>query len=977
MAISNIRDGAELTDNGSTDKAHPSIAGMVRGKDTRDTTVTKRVPEFLHNSLEGLKEITLSDQGRYKEALEKSPQRMWLNYFPFLLLSNFNPTRSILLGEECGSLCIYILLHWPRKNRLHLYFPPMPMNQEALDRCFSRINTFNGDYSGRLWWVSEALKNEIDLTDNFLLKLGDEEFIYDHDMFQNLNGSNFSKLRYQLRRAERKHPIEARRFSPQDKNKCLELLEKWYQAKTDNNEKAINYFYAKACIQLFEQFSPNVLTGFVYTIAERIVAFAFGGELVRGTGCSFVRISDHDYNSIGYFVCHHLITNMQQCTTVNDGGTADISGLKSLKNTMVPTRIDAIYRARQKRLYELVTSGQETKSDEREVLKGLKSFTADDQEIFLRCIGQAKMKSWASCFPVLYSFSQCMRGNLYWELYRGSICLYYLLERPSGKKLSLYFPPFPFRSRTLSYAMDRVNRFNQNENGEITWIEESDRQDIIHLGYAVTRIKEEHIYSKESLDAIFTIYPLDDNITTRPYTHKDQETCLELLKRWRTGYQEKGGKNSGYDLKRSCIQNASSYMDGTIIGEVLLVGKEIQGVCFAGAINADLVNFLITITAPQYNHLKLFQQASLSRHFPASLYNNSVEIDEASGPYLSAMTKPTAIYPIFRARKIKGKDARMFIREVKDINTALFIKAARELNLEVDVVSTSYSYGVISNGKKVLHVYHNSTSITDVATRRVTHNKYLSQNILKAHGIPAPNAKIFSSTDADKILDYAEKHRPVVIKPVKGSRSVGVTVNPQNADEIRQAVSAIQNDNVMVEQFIHGNSYRILIYNDKIVDVLRWLPPYVTGNGLDSLFDLVEVKNEYYRRNNLYSIHIDFDYLADQGVDMGFVPEKGRNVSLHPSHEHYVGGEPVRVNLATIHPDNREMFVKVAKVSGLALAGLDFISDDLGIAYANNGAGVNEINSNPEMWPHFFCEQQEDISAIKTILAEYFSITAS
>ncbi|MDD3813436.1 MAG: phosphatidylglycerol lysyltransferase domain-containing protein [Desulfocapsaceae bacterium] len=965
------------------DNAKKVALDTVRMAGDKETTasVTKSTPEFLHNDLKGLKEIILSDKERYKEALAVSPQRTWLNYFPFLLYSNFIPSRSILLGEECGSLCVYLLRHGPRKDRLHLYLPPMPMRQEALDHCFERINTFNGDYSGRLWWISGELKDAVKQSGNFILRPGDEEFIYQLDMFQNLNNSKFQILRYQLRRAERKQPIDARLFTAQDKKGCLELLEKWYQAKTDKSIKALNYFYAKACIELCEQFPPNDLHGYVYMIEGKIVAFAFGGQLAGETSCSFLNITDHDFISLGYFTRQHFFKNMQQYTTINDGGTVGFSGLSFVKNNMRPIKIETIYRARQKRSHESMTQVNRSPQAEREdadssrlqVLRGLKPLGIEDQEIFIQHIKQAKKKSWLSFFPFLHSFSQRAQTSLYWELYRGSICLYYLRERPSGKRLSLYFPPFPFRSRTLAYAMDKVTHFNQRGNSKITWVGEEDMQEISRLGYDVINIENEYIYSKADLDKFLQTCTVQDNIATSPYTREDEAACLKILERWKADNPKRVRRNLTYHLGRSCIQNASQYIDNTIIGEVLRIDGDIQGFCFAGVIDTDYVSFFVTITAPQYNKLKLYQQARISRNFSASFYNNSEETTEDSAPYLNKMVRPVAMHQMFRARKVHNKTRGTFQRELRDINTALFIKAARELNFKVDIVKPPYNYCVISYGDKALHVYHNATSITDVVTRKVTHNKYLSQNILRSHGIPVPASKIFSPEDVDNILKHVEKHRPVVIKPVTGSRSRGVTVDPQNAEEVLQAVARIQNNKVMIEQLIHGDCYRILIYKNKIIDVLHWFPPYVIGNGLDSLFNLVEVKNDYYRQNNMYLIQVDFDYLGRQGINMGFVPEKGQRIYLHHSQEHYVGGEPVQVDLQSIHPDNIKMFLKVAQVSGLPLAGLDFISKDLSIFYNENGAGINEINSNPEMWPHYFCEQKEDITAIKAILEGFFS----
>lgn len=318
----------------------------------------------------------------------------------------------------------------------------------------------------------------------------------------------------------------------------------------------------------------------------------------------------------------------------------------------------------------------------------------------------------------------------------------------------------------------------------------------------------------------------------------------------------------------------------------------------------------------------------------------------------------------------------MFTKEVKDINAALYIKAARELGLRVEIISELYSYCLISRGEKILHIYHNSTSISDVATRRVTHNKYLCQKILEASGIPVPGAKLFDPKRENEIISYTERHAPVVIKPVKGSNSVGVTVGPQGAEEIRKAVALARNNKLLVERMIRGESYRILIFRGRIIDVLKWVPPYVVGNGRDSLQVLIELKTDYHLQNNLHTFHIDSDLLNRRGMGMEHIPTKGKKVLLNESEGHFAGpeSEPIRIALDSIHPVNLEIFLKAVKVSGLALAGLDFISEDLKKPYNENGAAVNEINNSPHMWPHYFAEQKENLFAVKAILEDFFLI---
>lgn len=315
----------------------------------------------------------------------------------------------------------------------------------------------------------------------------------------------------------------------------------------------------------------------------------------------------------------------------------------------------------------------------------------------------------------------------------------------------------------------------------------------------------------------------------------------------------------------------------------------------------------------------------------------------------------------------------MLEQTTRDINTNVFIHAARQLELDVEVISASYSYCTISDGHKRLSIYHNWTSLTDIVARRVNHNKFLSQRIFRKNGIPVPGNKVFDPEDRDGIVRYIKENIPIVVKPVKGSRSVGVTVDPRTDDEIDAAIRLVGKRDVMVEKFIEGDPYRILIYGRNVLDVLKWSPPYIIGDGVHSLQALVDEKNDYLRKNRLKPFVIDASYLAEKHVEVNSVPQGGEQVFVRYIYDELLGGEPVRMDMKAIHPDNLELFTRAAGVSGLLLAGLDFISTDLGISYRGNGAAVNEINSSPHMWPHFFAQQKEDSSAIEAILQHYFS----
>jgi glutathione synthase/RimK-type ligase-like ATP-grasp enzyme len=941
-----------------------------RGEKFEAVQLSKGVePEFLCNELEGLRKISPADMEKYMEALQKSPQRMSINYFPSLLAAGSSPKASILVGEDSGSLCIYLLQHSPGDNRLHLYLPPMPMDNRVLANCFTKINAYNRDFSGRLLWINESLREEVAALGNIELIKVDQEYLYDIKSFQNLDDGRYKILHAQLAKVTKKNEITAKPFTLQDRYACLEILETWHFNQKNAKAKLEKYSRLKFVILFFDQFLQNQLYGRVYEIKGQVRGFAFGGPIAGEIGCSFLNVTDNDIEGLSYYIWHDFAANMKSISVIN---APEDSGFKEFlheETDQAAIKVESIFQARQ--------IGEESVGAQAiagiDILKGLKTLAIGDQAFFNRYLSISANTSWISFFPYLYSFAQRNRWALYWELYRGSVCLYCLRERTSGKRLSLYLPPFPFRATTLEYALSKVNQFNNDESGEILWVEESEQQEIARLGYDLRKVADEYFYSKESLDAFLSTWTVAGNVTLRKYTEEDEEACLDVLARWRTDCLDQGITNTGYYYKRSCIKNSLKYMDGSIIGEVLLVDGKIQSVCFAGSAIPQYVTFFVTIASPEYNEMKLFQQASMARNFSAQFFNNSVERDDETAPYLSDEVLPAKVHGLYSAKPSAATEEQEFELEARNINASIYILAARRLGLDVNVVSALNSYCVISKNKKKLYVYHNATSETNVACRRMTNNKFFSQNLLRAGGIPVPDAKIFRPEYEDKIIRYVEKNSPVVIKPIVGSNSIGVTVDPRTPEEVRAALSLIKSGKIMVEHFIPGEDYRILIHNGRVIEVLLWVPPYVVGNGLDSLHILTEIKNEYNRDNKLDQIVVDFDHLHQQGFDLGYVPDKGQRVFLHHLSEPYVGGETIKVDLQTIHPDNMKMFVRAAELSGLVLAGLDFRSENLSIPFSKNGACVNEINSTPHLWPHYFCEQRKDLSSVKAILEDYFS----
>ena len=107
---------------------------------------------------------------------------------------------------------------------------------------------------------------------------------------------------------------------------------------------------------------------------------------------------------------------------------------------------------------------------------------------------------------------------------------------------------------------------------------------------------------------------------------------------------------------------------------------------------------------------------------------------------------------------------------------------------------------------------------------------------LKDSGIPVPEGDVCRTLQQALIL--AEKiGYPVVVKPEKGNQGKGVSLNITNPADIAEAFNLASkfDNNVLVEKYIPGKDYRVLVINGRVAAVARRIPARVIGDGIHTL----------------------------------------------------------------------------------------------------------------------------------------------
>ncbi len=230
---------------------------------------------------------------------------------------------------------------------------------------------------------------------------------------------------------------------------------------------------------------------------------------------------------------------------------------------------------------------------------------------------------------------------------------------------------------------------------------------------------------------------------------------------------------------------------------------------------------------------------------------------------------------------------------------------------------------------------------------------YLKRKFLKA-GLPVPKGgSAWTYSQALKIFNSIEK--PAIIKPRTGSRGRHTTTFVYNQNQFVRAYKSAKKLNfwVVVEQQLKGPVYRATLVNFELCGVLRGDPPFVVGNGEKSISELITEKN-LQKLEKVKEVTIDqevVNFLKKQDLTAYSIPKLGERVDLSEKIGVNYGGSS-KEELNVCHSDNKELFVKAAKVLGDPLVGFDFIIPDITKSYKEQTTGFIEANSLPFIQLH-------------------------
>ncbi|NDD29096.1 MAG: cyanophycin synthetase [Proteobacteria bacterium] len=253
-----------------------------------------------------------------------------------------------------------------------------------------------------------------------------------------------------------------------------------------------------------------------------------------------------------------------------------------------------------------------------------------------------------------------------------------------------------------------------------------------------------------------------------------------------------------------------------------------------------------------------------------------------------------------------------------------------------------------------------TTSLTRMISVDIACDKNLTKRLLADIGIPVPQGAVVRSL-AEALEQAAEIGYPLVTKPLDFSHGRGISLDirtPEALEKAFQAASSYTRD-VILEPYITGRDYRVLVVNDNVIAVAERVPAHVVGDGTHTVTELIDLLNADPRRGVghekvLTRVKIDDEtmrLLGEQNLTLTSVPAAEQMVMLKATANISTGGTAIdRTDEALF--ENIEMARRAARVIGLDVAGIDIICKDIRTSIADTGGAIIEVNAAPGFRMH-------------------------
>jgi len=301
-----------------------------------------------------------------------------------------------------------------------------------------------------------------------------------------------------------------------------------------------------------------------------------------------------------------------------------------------------------------------------------------------------------------------------------------------------------------------------------------------------------------------------------------------------------------------------------------------------------------------------------------------------------------------------------------ELSTQLLLKDTLRRGVFFDILDRKANFIRLSKDGKTQYVQQaTKTALDNYASILMMENKIVTKRILEENGVRSPKGAHYHQDYLAKSDFNIYKGKAIVIKPNSTNFGLGITILKENTNQdlFNRAIEMAfeHDDTILIEEFISGKEYRVFLINHEVVGILHRVPANVTGDGIHSIRELVDIKNQNPLRGKGYKTPLEkinkgepeMLFLETQGLNFESIPEKDKIVFLRENSNISTGGDSIDFT-DDIHQSYKDISSKASRALGVAITGLDIMIDDYTQQASPENQAIIELNFNPAIHIHCY-----------------------
>jgi hypothetical protein len=314
------------------------------------------------------------------------------------------------------------------------------------------------------------------------------------------------------------------------------------------------------------------------------------------------------------------------------------------------------------------------------------------------------------------------------------------------------------------------------------------------------------------------------------------------------------------------------------------------------------------------------------------------------------------------ARRLRGRGGGVLDSEVRNaVYAQIWRDAAAAAGAEVRELGSGFLE--VSRGGHAAKVWQQVVPLDDPVTLRLALDKPVVHELLTRASVPVPEHVEWSFSDPAPALAFLGRAGgPTVVKAASGTGGgEGTTAGVDTPARLMRArlQAGRFGGRLLIERQVPGPVHRLLFLDGELIDVVRHVPPRLTGDGHATVQELLERENERRVRAagaaglSLLDVGLDTVFtLERQELRLDSVVPDGATIAIQTvTNDNRI--EDTETVAEPLDPELVDAARRAAAAVGLRLAGVDVITPDVSRPLEQTAGVVAEVNGTPGIHHHY------------------------